>query len=283
MVALNPDYAPVKSASRSDIARQRVDGTSQMCPKDGLKRVPGIGQFEPQNRVGDFFARNGDRVGTQRPVSRIVIGEKYDVASTMASGHSNFEYGAVTGIFSRAFNKKLTESHPNFDREDRLVIRRNYTVDFEGSTYTAEQLMQMFVDDPNQFTKTFNPLLKTKFLGPLTADTTVQIDGPGLVDPSVYVLASSSPSFGSVTLATVDGHPEVGYINFSAYSSGDVTTFSITSVASARTRFHESAHIVGGQHAQKAIWTNVLNNVVRHAGGSASRITYNTGVQGDGY
>jgi len=27
----------------------------------------------------------------------------------MASGHSNFEYGAVTGIFSRAFNKKLTE------------------------------------------------------------------------------------------------------------------------------------------------------------------------------
>ena len=130
MVALNPDYAPVKSASRSDIARQRVDGTSQMCPKDGLKRVPGIGQFEPQNRVGDFFARNGDRVGTHRPVSRIVIRGKYDVASTMASGHSNFEYGAVTAIFSRAFNKKLTEIESTWE-----VLRVGEVADLPGGGF----------------------------------------------------------------------------------------------------------------------------------------------------
>ena len=152
MVALNPDYAPVKSASRSDIARQRVDGTSQMCPKDGLKRVPGIGQIEPQNRVGDFFARNGDRVGTQRPVSRIVIRGKYDVASTMASGHSNFEYGAVTGIFSRAFNKKLTEietidQDTHFNERQRLNeegIRRIFgdaAVDDPNFVFTEDMLL----------------------------------------------------------------------------------------------------------------------------------------------
>ena len=66
MVALNPAYAPCKSTDTVNVARQRVDGAPKGCPKGGLKRVPGIGRFEPQNRVGDFFCESGESVGTDR-------------------------------------------------------------------------------------------------------------------------------------------------------------------------------------------------------------------------
>ena len=55
MVALNRDYAAAKTDTDPHEARQRVDGEPKASPKDGLKRVPEIGQFEPQNRVGGFF------------------------------------------------------------------------------------------------------------------------------------------------------------------------------------------------------------------------------------
>lgn len=74
MVALNPDYAPAESASRSE------------------------------NRVGNFFVRGGDRVGFDQPASRIVIGEKYDGSTTMASEHSKFANGAVTAAMVHLFN-----------------------------------------------------------------------------------------------------------------------------------------------------------------------------------
>ena len=62
-----------------------------------------------KNRVGDFFVRNGDRVGLEPPVNRLGIGEKYDASPRMVSGHSKFANGAVTTAFSRAFNDKLHE------------------------------------------------------------------------------------------------------------------------------------------------------------------------------
>lgn len=66
MVALNPAYAPVESTSRT------------------------------QNRVGNFFVGSGDRAGLEPPGNRLGIGEKYDAAIRMVSGHSKFANGSDT-------------------------------------------------------------------------------------------------------------------------------------------------------------------------------------------
>lgn len=50
--------------------RQRVDGETRLSgssPKDGLKRVSEIGQFEPRNRVWKFFEHEAE----SRPVNRL--------------------------------------------------------------------------------------------------------------------------------------------------------------------------------------------------------------------
>jgi len=56
MVVLNENFAPENPALGSNEARPRGDGEPKASPEEGFKRVPGIGQFEPQNRVGIFLA-----------------------------------------------------------------------------------------------------------------------------------------------------------------------------------------------------------------------------------
>ena len=86
MVALNTAYAPSKTRTQPNAARQRGDGEPQASPKDGLKRVPEIGQFEPQNRVGNFFGGVGDRAGKNRLSTRNRIGENGLTLTIIASG-----------------------------------------------------------------------------------------------------------------------------------------------------------------------------------------------------
>jgi len=86
MVALNTAYAPSKTRTQPNAARQRGDGEPQASPKDGLKRVPEIGQFEPQNRVGNFFGGVGDRAGKNRLSTRKGIGENGPTLTIIASG-----------------------------------------------------------------------------------------------------------------------------------------------------------------------------------------------------
>jgi hypothetical protein len=106
MVALNPDYAPKQSASR------------------------------PQNRVGDFFVRNGECVGTQRPANRIGIGEKYDASATMASGHSKFASG-TTGLQNSPGGGTVTPLPAGDPRTTRMDDGRVVSVVTGGQSSTG--------------------------------------------------------------------------------------------------------------------------------------------------
>ena len=92
MVALNPDFVLSQAEADKHEARQRVDGEPKASPKDGLKRVPEIGQFEPQNRVGRFFSLAADCVGVDRCSSRNCIGENRGYAYETASVDTEYEY-----------------------------------------------------------------------------------------------------------------------------------------------------------------------------------------------
>lgn len=92
MVALNPDFAPSQAEADTHEARQRVDGEPKASPKDGLKRVPEVGQFEPQNRVGGFFSLAAESVGVNQPRSRNRIVEKRAYTYETASVDTEYEY-----------------------------------------------------------------------------------------------------------------------------------------------------------------------------------------------
>lgn len=77
-----------------------------------------------ENRVGDFFMARGDRVGVEQPVSRIVIGEKYDAATRMASGHSKFANGAVAAAMVHLFNHEGLLNRRARANEARVGFRR---------------------------------------------------------------------------------------------------------------------------------------------------------------
>ena len=165
----------------------------------------------------------------------------------------DFANGAYTAAFQHLFNQEIQKM-----RENLLILRRRYTVDMLGSQLSVKNLMGDFIKNPSNFTNTIFPWLKTDFEGSFVTGGKVKIDGPGSANPWMYV-HNSSADLGSVTLATMEGHPEAGYINFSAYQTSDVTTFSITSVASGRNAFMERGFTVLVPHIQKAIWTNVCN------------------------
>ena len=92
MVALNPDFVLSQTEADKHEARQRVDGEPKASPKDGLKRVPEVGQFEPQNRVGGFFSLAAQSVGVDRCSSRNRIGEKRGYAYETVSVDTEYEY-----------------------------------------------------------------------------------------------------------------------------------------------------------------------------------------------
>jgi hypothetical protein len=71
----------------------------------------------------------------------------------------------------------------------------------------------------------------------------------------------------SITLATLEGHPESGRITFGAYRSerGDVV-FHIRSRARSSSRMHLTEYFTAGEGMQTATWAGFINAVARHAG-----------------
>jgi hypothetical protein len=75
----------------------------------------------------------------------------------------------------------------------------------------------------------------------------------------------------SITLATLDGHPEAGRITFGAYrdARGDVV-FHIRSRARSSSLFNYLGWLVGGDPMQTTAWTDFVNNVAVSCGGGVA-------------
>lgn len=85
----------------------------------------------------------------------------------------------------------------------------------------------------------------------------------GVVSTGVLVLYADDWSF---TLMTPQGHPEAGWVTFSARSKGKSTEMQIQGLASAADPFYELAFRIAGSKFQETIWKHVLSSLASYLG-----------------
>ncbi|MDD4923668.1 MAG: STAS domain-containing protein [Dehalococcoidales bacterium] len=122
------------------------------------------------------------------------------------------------------------------------------------------KLMQNFVvfQIPENF---FYPTSKG-----LTPGALVFIDSKtpgGIVSTGIYVLYVDDTSF---TYITPQGHPEAGWITFSAKEEEGKIRLQIQGLVRASDPFYEIAYALAGQAFQEKIWLNVLTQMAKHLG-----------------
>jgi hypothetical protein len=83
------------------------------------------------------------------------------------------------------------------------------------------------------------------------------------ISTGVLVLYADEVSF---TLMTPEGHPESGWITFSAWDEGGCTVCQVQSMARANDPLYELGFVLGGSAAQEAIWRHVLTSLAAHHG-----------------
>lgn len=88
----------------------------------------------------------------------------------------------------------------------------------------------------------------------------------GPVSTGVLVMYSDDESF---TLMTPQGHPESGWVTFSAYAADGGTVAQIQSLARANDPIYEIAFRLLGSKLQEGIWRHVLTSLARYYGISA--------------
>ncbi len=89
----------------------------------------------------------------------------------------------------------------------------------------------------------------------------------GPVSTGVMVMYSDDESF---TLMTPQGHPESGWVTFSAFEEDGCTIAQIQSLARANDPIYEVAFRLLGSKLQESIWRHVLTSLAEHFGVSAS-------------
>ena len=83
----------------------------------------------------------------------------------------------------------------------------------------------------------------------------------GPVSTGVMVMYSDDESF---TLMTPQGHPESGWVTFSAFEEDGCTVAQVQSLARANDPFYEIAFRVAGSSLQESIWRHVLVSLAKY-------------------
>jgi hypothetical protein len=147
-------------------------------------------------------------------------------------------------------------------------FRRRYSVRIEGSSMSAEQLIDTIAADPNRAA----PIEVAFFRqtagseGPLRVGDEYVVRMPGPWDGPVRVVARDPTSF---RLATLKGHLEAGQIEFGATRDGDNLCFHIESWArsgdSLSLLLYERVRLA--KEMQLHMWTHFCERVGKLAGG----------------
>ncbi len=85
----------------------------------------------------------------------------------------------------------------------------------------------------------------------------------GLISTGVQVLYADDEAF---TFMTPQGHPESGWVSFSAFDSDGVTTVQVQGFARASDPMFEIGFVLMGAREQERIWKHVLVSLGRHFG-----------------
>ncbi|MGC9323677.1 MAG: STAS domain-containing protein [Desulfomonilia bacterium] len=85
----------------------------------------------------------------------------------------------------------------------------------------------------------------------------------GLISTGVWVVYADDESF---TFMTPQGHPESGWVTFSAFEEQSVTTVKVVGFARASDPLYELGFRIAGSRLQEKIWTHVLASLADHFG-----------------
>lgn len=140
--------------------------------------------------------------------------------------------------------------------------QKTYRVALTGAAVTPQQVVTVWKEQFPEFQppqNRFFPSVAGVKPGEIVLINAMTPGGP--VSTGVMVMYSDDESF---TLMTPEGHPESGWITFSASERDGVTIAQIESLARANDPIYEIAFRFQGSKLQENIWRHVLNTLAVH-------------------
>ena len=144
---------------------------------------------------------------------------------------------------------------------------KTYTAVLKDIKPSPHELIEIL---KTNFTR-FQPLSNRFYPGPAGIKPgeiiLINADTPGgLIVTGVMVLYSSETGF---TFITPEGHPESGWVTFSAEENDGGITIQIQGLARASDPLYEVAFRLAGSKLQQGIWTHVLQSLLRYVGSNS--------------
>ena len=147
--------------------------------------------------------------------------------------------------------------------------QKTYRVRLAGADVTPAQVVQALKERLPQFQPPQNHFFPS-IAGVRPGEVVLinaSLAGGMPVDTGVLVLYADEESF---TLMTPQGHPESGWVTFSASAEDGATVAQIQSMARANDPAYELGFRLIGARDQERIWTHVLASLAAHFGVRAS-------------
>ncbi|MDQ3930967.1 MAG: DUF1990 domain-containing protein [Chloroflexota bacterium] len=142
--------------------------------------------------------------------------------------------------------------------------QKTYTVRLEGASVTPAEVIRIWKSEFPRFQppqNRFYPSVAGVAPGEVVLINASTPGGP--ISTGVLVLYADDESF---TLITPEGHPESGWVTFSAFADGDCTVCQVQSIARANDPLYELAFRLVGSKQQEQIWTYVLTSLAENFG-----------------
>jgi hypothetical protein len=142
--------------------------------------------------------------------------------------------------------------------------QKTYRLPLTGTSVTPREVIRTWKERFPEFQPVenrFYPSLAGIQPGEVVLINAMTPGGP--VSTGVMVLYADDESF---TLMTPQGHPESGWVTFSAFEEDGSTVVQIQSIARANDPLYEAAFRFLGSKVQEGIWLTVLTALGKHYG-----------------
>jgi hypothetical protein len=142
--------------------------------------------------------------------------------------------------------------------------QKTYRVRLSGTTLTPAEVVQIWKEKFPEFhppQNRFFPAIAGVAPGEVVLINASMTGMP--VSTGVMVLYADAESF---TLMTPEGHPESGWVTFSAYEEDGCTVVQVQSMARANDPIYEAGFRLFASKVQENIWSHVLISLAAHFG-----------------
>jgi hypothetical protein len=144
------------------------------------------------------------------------------------------------------------------------LCQKIFRLHIEDPTVSPEEAIEALKKNFPSFQPPFNRFYPSP--GGIQAGEVVLIDSStpgGPVSTGVMILFADERSF---TFNTPQGHPECGFVSFSAHEGSEGTIVQIVGLARTSDPVYEAAFRLVGSKIQTRIWTHVLTSLAVHLG-----------------